>query len=239
LPLVTAGFYSKDAILYDVWTSAHGSAILWAAGVLGAFLTAVYAFRMVFLIFYGEEKTRPLGRSSLAMTIPLVTLSVLAIIAGFVQTPPELGNLHVFASFLQTALPPLVTRPISALAAWNLLLDTPLAALAGIYVAYLLFLRRARLLAWWSQSYLGRHVDHLLLVGWGFDWLYDRLVVLPYVWLSWTNSKDIIDQFYSGLAWSAKLSNRALSATQSGKVRWYAAGIAAGAVIVIAIMVFI
>jgi NADH-quinone oxidoreductase subunit L len=239
LPLVTAGFYSKDAILYDVWSAAHGSAILWAAGVLGAFLTAVYAFRMVFLIFYGKENTRPLGRGSLAMTIPLVSLSVLAIIAGFVQTPPELGNLHAFASFLQTALPPLVTRPVSALIEFNLLIDTPLAALAGIYVAYLLFLRRARLLTWWTHSFFGQRADQFLLVGWGFDWLYDRLIVQPYVWLSWTNSKDIIDLFYSGLAWSAKLSNRALSATQSGKVRWYAAGIALGAVIVIAIMVFI
>jgi len=56
LPLITAGFYSKDQIL---WYSFHRKAegiMLWLAGIIGALLTALYSFRMIFIAFYGEAK---------------------------------------------------------------------------------------------------------------------------------------------------------------------------------------
>ena len=54
LPYVTAGFYSKDLILSTLLASPQGGIWLWAAGLLGAFLTSVYAFRPVFVVFFGE-----------------------------------------------------------------------------------------------------------------------------------------------------------------------------------------
>ncbi|HJU04628.1 MAG TPA: NADH-quinone oxidoreductase subunit L, partial [Nitrospiraceae bacterium] len=57
LPFITAGFYSKELILSQVWSSASGGLALWSAGVLGAFLTVVYSFRLVFRVFYGAQKT--------------------------------------------------------------------------------------------------------------------------------------------------------------------------------------
>ena len=59
LPLVTAGFYSKDQILWYSLTSPTGNTILWLAGITGAFLTALYSFRMIFITFYGVAKTEP------------------------------------------------------------------------------------------------------------------------------------------------------------------------------------
>src|SRR5215510_5525264 len=56
LPLVTAGFYSKDLILWETWSSPKGGPRLWAAGLIGALLTAVYTFRMVFITFFGEAR---------------------------------------------------------------------------------------------------------------------------------------------------------------------------------------
>src|SRR5512143_1776547 len=54
LPLVTAGFYSKDMILWQAWSSDRGSIWLWIAGFAGAFITSVYTFRMFFLTFSGQ-----------------------------------------------------------------------------------------------------------------------------------------------------------------------------------------
>ena len=59
LPLITAGFYSKDQILWFGWSSDCKQQWLWLAGITGALLTSLYTFRMIFLTFFGEVKTEP------------------------------------------------------------------------------------------------------------------------------------------------------------------------------------
>jgi NADH-quinone oxidoreductase subunit L len=54
LPLVTAGFYSKDQILWYALSAQSGGKFLWLAGIVGAFLTALYSFRMIFIVFFGD-----------------------------------------------------------------------------------------------------------------------------------------------------------------------------------------
>lgn len=56
LPIVTAGFYSKDEILWGALASGHIN--LMVAGLVGAFLTALYTFRMIFIVFHGEPKLK-------------------------------------------------------------------------------------------------------------------------------------------------------------------------------------
>ncbi len=75
LPLITAGFYSKDQILWLAWSSGMGSKWLWLAGISGAFITSLYTFRMIFLTFFGELKIQPAHKPGQLMTIPLVTLA--------------------------------------------------------------------------------------------------------------------------------------------------------------------
>jgi NADH-quinone oxidoreductase subunit L len=77
LPWVTAGFYSKDLILLQTWSS--GAVGLWVLGLLGALLTALYSFRAVFIAFFGEPRTEvvPDPRYGIRIAIPLVILSVL------------------------------------------------------------------------------------------------------------------------------------------------------------------
>jgi NADH-quinone oxidoreductase subunit L len=75
LPLVTAGFYSKDLILWKAWSSGSGSMVLWAAGLFGAFITSIYTFRMVFLTFFGRSKpakaiSREPGCSHRSLSLP-------------------------------------------------------------------------------------------------------------------------------------------------------------------------
>ncbi|MEJ2210030.1 MAG: NADH-quinone oxidoreductase subunit L, partial [Anaerolineae bacterium] len=110
-PLVTAGFYSKDLILYDAWASASGSPWLWAAGLVGALLTSLYTVRVVFIAWLGEphplvREASPIPRAGWRMSLPLVVLGVLSIVSGFVEIPEVLGNKPFLSDFLHTALPP-------------------------------------------------------------------------------------------------------------------------------------
>ncbi len=74
--------------------------------------------------------------------------------------------------------------------------------------------------------------------GWGFDELYDRIFVRPYCWLARVNQGDVLDQIYRGIAALNRRLHDALSRTQNGHVRRYAAGIAIGAVIILALVMF-
>ncbi|HEV2473042.1 MAG TPA: NADH-quinone oxidoreductase subunit L, partial [Chthonomonadales bacterium] len=87
LPLITAGYYSKDLILWSAGSSATGSTALWAAGIAGVVLTSLYTFRLIFLVFFGPVRTPVTRRPGLAMTIPVCVLAVLSIAGGFVKTP--------------------------------------------------------------------------------------------------------------------------------------------------------
>jgi NADH-quinone oxidoreductase subunit L len=73
----------------------------------------------------------------------------------------------------------------------------------------------------------------------GFDWLYDRAIVRPFVALWKVNERDVADRISDGVGGLSMLFSRAFRWTQNGRVRWYAAGVAAGAVLVIAAAVLL
>jgi len=73
--------------------------------------------------------------------------------------------------------------------------------------------------------------------GWGFDWLYEKLFVSPLVWFSRVNRRDAVDDVYTGIAQLNLWMHRQLALTQTGSIRWYAAGIALGAVIILGIVI--
>jgi len=238
LPLVTAGFYSKDLILWQVWASDRGSILLWAGGLAGAFLTSVYTFRMLFLTFAGNATSQVARKPGPLMKIPLFTLAMLSLIAGLVDIPNNLGNLPTFSEFLHSALPPAPMSHANPMIEGKLQFITSLLALIGIMFAYSIFVH--------SPQHTGRPEEikrspiaaalHCFLFqGWNFDLLYDKFIVQPFVRVARFNKGDFIDFIYKGIAFVNRSFNRALSFTQSGKVRWYAAGLAIGAVILIGI----
>ncbi len=237
LPLITSGFYSKDMILWYAWSSDIGSPWLWAAGLVGAFITAVYTFRMIFVTFFGESKMQADRRPGLRMKLPLVVLAVLALIGGFVELPETMGHFTPLSNFLQTALP----APIAAHAdtGTELLfqLIASLVGLFGLYLAWRLYIRRPSEIATISETAAGERLRRFWFGGWGFDTLYNTLFVRPYYWFARANRNDVIDLIYRGIAALSRSVNRILSYTQSGRVRGYAAGLALGAIVTIAIMV--
>jgi len=238
LPLVTAGFYSKDLILWYAWSSPQGRVWLWLAGIVGAFLTSAYTFRMVFLVFFGEQRGVVSHRPRLRMQAPLVILAVLSVIGGFVEIPAVLGNVPLFSVFLRPVLPePAVLADVGSSA--SLMAVASVVSMAGILLAYALFLRHPVLVARWAASRWGSALHRFWFAGWGFDWVYDAVFVRPFRRLAQLNQGDMVDAGIRGIAWLTAMASRSLTRTETGHVRWYAMGVAGGAAIVVAILVWL
>ncbi|MGD8393903.1 MAG: NADH-quinone oxidoreductase subunit L [Candidatus Eiseniibacteriota bacterium] len=270
VPLVTAGFYSKDLILWQAWSSARGSAWLWGAGVVGAFLTALYIGRAVFLVFFGARRgggevdaegpvaagaaTATPGRPGPRLALPLVVLAVLSVAGGVVETPAYLGGLHLFSQTVAPALPGETAAPGGHVASGGapaieilLMLVAAAATLSGVYLAYRWFLVRPR-----RQPVSGAvggaapDVTSLPLSagwlalwhdGWGFDRLYERCFVRPFVALGRVLSGERVDTVIDLIPRTARTAHRLLSRTQSGMLRVALGALSAGVVVVLALMV--
>src|SRR5208282_4017777 len=139
---------------------------------------------------------------------------------------------------MSKALPQVQTVSRSIAGESALKIITGMASVAGIVLAWFLFLRSPGYVRTLSESRSGALVRRLWLAGWGFDWIYDTFIVKPFVWASKVNRDDFIDLIYLGVIWTCRGLNRTLSLTQAGKLRWYAAGIAMGAVVLLGFVVF-
>jgi NADH-quinone oxidoreductase subunit L len=236
LPLVTAGFYSKDLILFTAWTSERGSFWLWAAGLAGAFLTGLYAFRMVFLAFFGEAKSAMAERPGRAIHVPLIVLAVLSLVSGFIQMPAAIAPVTVFSDFMSASLPPVKMVPVSWPLEIILLLAAALVPVAGVIFAWWFFLYRPGL----TTAFVGRpaaaSIHRFWFIGWGFDVLYNALFVRPFVWAARINRGDFVDLIYRGTAWFSAQLAASLSGTQSGMIRRYALGITLGTIFAVGLV---
>jgi NADH-quinone oxidoreductase subunit L len=157
-----------------------------------------------------------------------VVLAFLALTVGFLEMPHTLGNVTLFSDYLSHALPTTDLLPgIDASSEAREQLAVTVAALLGIGLAALLFLPGSLFAARWTDQSNVRQSVILLQGGWGFDRLYDRLFVRP--WFSLTrNSSDMLDRGYEWLALCVESCHGLMSQTQTGHVRWYAATIAVG-----------
>jgi NADH-quinone oxidoreductase subunit L len=238
-PFVTAGFYSKDAIIWHAWSSDMGGFWLGAAALIGALLTSIYTFRMIFLVFLGKAQQQIAHSPGLRLQLPLVVLAFLSVCAGFLNLPEWLGRFTPFSNFLSHALPEVRTRPELANQEWIIEAITIAFALSGIWLAYLLFFKHRRTIDSVERNSFGNMTYKFVFSGWGFDWLYHRFLIQPYIWISNINRDDVIDNFYSGLARLVRLGYSGLSASETGNVRLYAALIASGVLIALAVMAFL
>jgi len=163
-----AGFFSKDEILGKTF---EHSPMLWAVGFLTAGMTAFYMFRLVYMTFFGTSRVphdveHGIHESPRTMTVPLVILAVLSVVGGWIGWPASLGGSNRFEHFLA---PVVHNRPyvVAVLVSGNddasgkraieevvaahrtmeyvLMLASILIALAGIWLARLMYLQRTEL----------------------------------------------------------------------------------------------
>ncbi len=218
----TSGFYSKDPILLTSFDYAYGGAWFWGLAAIAAFLTALYSARMIFIMFFGKLQTEPRDHSGPNMWLPLVLLAILALGGGLIGLAPlfevmpdgGLGEAHGGAVFWITVSIPLL----------------------GVLVGYLIFQSKQISVEALVESKLGDALRRYWASGWGFDWLYDRIIVKPFVALARTNKSDIVDRLYVLTAALARGVHHVAVLTQTGRLRWYAANMALGIVVVLLVV---
>ncbi|MBM7618624.1 NADH-quinone oxidoreductase subunit L [Bacillus tianshenii] len=133
-----SGFFSKEEILIAAWV--NGNPFLFALALIAAFFTAFYMFRLFFLVFTGEARgdQRHAHESPSVMTIPMMVLGVLAVVAGYMNTP-WFG--HFLGDWLTEGTdmygPSHIEGP-----AW-IMIAAILVSLAGIGIAYMIYYRRS------------------------------------------------------------------------------------------------
>ncbi len=221
----TAGYFSKDEILHEVYLSGHHG--LWIAGLLGAFLTSLYSFRLIFVVFFGPERSAgspPHGATALSHHIPLAVLLVLSLVGGFIALP-------------LSGMFPAPTTGHGDNAAWAA--HVPLVvSLAGIALSWLLFARAPQVPAALARNPAIAWIGALWRNAWGFDWLYDRLFVRPFVWLAAVNRNDTIDRVFAVIPAALRGASIPALMAQNGNLRWYAGVAAAGLCALIALVAF-
>jgi NADH-quinone oxidoreductase subunit L len=104
-----SGFFSKDEILWQAFSSTHGHWLLWAVGVIAAGMTAFYMFRALFMTFFGKSRVERhvalhVHESPRIMTVPLMVLALLSVIGGYIGVPHVLGGANHFHQFLAPVL---------------------------------------------------------------------------------------------------------------------------------------
>jgi len=139
-----SGFFSKDEILWKVFSSPYGNRLLWFIGFVTAGLTAFYMFRLFFMTFAGKSRVAPeaehhIHESPSVMTVPLICLAVGALGAGYIGWPKILGGTNHFEHFLEPVFGNPNGMPGFAYAwktEFDLMLLSVAVAFAGFLVAY-------------------------------------------------------------------------------------------------------
>jgi NADH-quinone oxidoreductase subunit L len=207
-----AGFFSKDEILWQAFSSPHGHIVLWLIGVTVAGMTSFYMFRLLFMTFFGESRVdhhtaHHIHESPKSMTIPLIVLAIGAIFAGYVGLPSWLGG-SAFERFLEPVFEPLpIPRP--APVEYGTAVEIGLAAfsvavaLVGFLLAYSKYGKRS----WEEQREVAQYggLYRWLLNKWYIDELYDALFVNRAKdggKTLWKFDAQIVDGAVNGSAWS-------------------------------------
>lgn len=228
LPLVTAGFYSKDEILWQAFASGQDGLLL--AGLLGAFLTSLYTLRLIIGIFHGPMNSHKARNATpgkgLVHGLPLVVLAVLSTFIGAWLHPPLAGVLPV--------------SPGEGVEEGHTVLElvASATALIGLALGAWLFLFRRDWLGRVVARGPGAQVWKLWHHAWGFDGVFHAFFVQPYrLTVHWLRS-DFIDRLLALLASLARLLHTGLSKTQTGQVRTYATSMVVGATVLLLVLAF-
>ena len=217
----TSGYFSKDEILLAALELEHTGFWLWLGGVVGAFFTGIYSFRLVFVVFFGDSAGHHEARevTGFSMAAPLLVLMVLALAGGLIHVPTE----SVFAASEHGE------HHVSALI-HSIMITVPL---LGIALSYLFYGFRTLSVERLMSNTIAQGLHKFWYAGWGFDGLYRRLLITPYVWLAAVNKRDVVDTAAGVLVTLSEAGNSLLTRSQSGSLRWYILSVVGGTVLLI------
>ena len=249
IPLFS-GFFSKDEILWWSFGSTRGHWLLWFLGAAAAGLTAFYMFRLVFMTFFGEQKTDARAKdhipeSPFTITIPLMALGLAALVGGYIGVPKILGGVNRFEEFLAPVfehaqhLNEIHAHGTPALE-YTLMAVSVAIATVGIFVAWVMYIKNPELPGKFVARFSGAH--RVIFNKWYIDELYDAVFVVPcqrlgrFLWKSF--DAKVVDGVVNGCAWVVKGLGAGLRYTQSGYLYNYAMIMVVGVVVIVGFFVF-
>ncbi len=228
-----AGFFSKDSILAAALDRGWYGIVIYVAGMIGALLTGLYTFRLVFIVFTGEPSSfvrehyhaHHGTEGPFSMRSTVAVLAVLSTVAGFLQWAPLWHS-------LSTWLDP-IEQPLAEPTRWEEWLSSGLAlslGLTGIAVAWLVYAakrvpapRALRLLErkfYWDELY---------------DLLWYRSSDLLARGLAAFVERPLIGGSLAALTGGFSLGARELGRAQTGLVRSYALALAGGLAVLVVV----
>jgi len=223
-----SGYYSKDAIIEFAYLSGSNIGYIAAAvGILTAFLTALYSWRLIFLTFHGKFNNQKLEKSNvheseIIIIIPLAILALGSILVGFLFKDFLIGK--NFLDFWKNSIFFINKIDDHYVPIWFLIL-TPALAVSTIPLAFYLYMKNKRILDNFKIKY--QLIYNFLLNKWYFDELYEKIFVMPlkkigsFFWK--TGDENIINRYGpDGISKIIKIiSNKAVK-LQSGYIFDYA-----------------
>jgi NADH-quinone oxidoreductase subunit L len=257
-----SGFFSKDEILWQAFSSSHGHFFLWLVAAIAAGMTAFYMFRALFMTFFGQSRVEEhaahhLHESPKIMTIPLMILAVLSIIGGYIGVPHVLGGANHIHEFLAPVLGggaehAKVHAGISILSqAWAssgeagghsatlellMMVISVVIALVGIGIAYLFYVKNPAIPKMLAEKLKGLY--KLVFNKYYVDELYEILFINSLKNLGtglWRGFDDfVIDGSINGVAYLIGWISGGLRKIQTGVVQNYAFSIIIGGIVLAA-----
>lgn len=260
-----AGFFSKDEILaftFNAGFSEYAGAlyfVLWGVGMVTAFLTAFYMFRLTFGTFGGEFKLpgkikeavgaeKYLHESPKTMTIPLWTLGGLSIVGGFLGVPNFLlstfthqeEHINLLHNWLLTTTAT-VDLTLAHFTEWMLMIISILVAVGGFYVAYRMYGSGA---TEESDTKLASRFGGLYQTWkekYSFDEAYEGWIVHPLVRFSDKGlakfDMKIVDGFVNTIGGVVRLFGSVFRYVQTGVASSYALALVVGVIIVLSLLI--
>jgi NADH-quinone oxidoreductase subunit L len=256
-----SGFFSKDEILWQAFSSSHGHIFLWAVAAVAAGMTAFYMFRALFMTFFGESRVdehvaHHIHESPKIMTVPLMVLAVLSIIGGYIGVPHVLGGANHIHEFLAPVLgggaePAKAHAGISIFSqAWAsggeagghsaaleliMMVVSVVIALIGIGIAYLFYVKNPALPKMLAERWKGLY--KLVFNKYYVDELYEILFIDSLKNLGtalWKGFDDfVIDGLINGVAYLIGWISGGLRKIQTGLVQSYALSMIVGGIVLV------
>lgn len=238
IPFITIGFFSKDAILWQVW--AHGATTgietyghLYWVGVAGAFLTSIYTFRLIWVVFFGEEKTPYHEIKGITYWLPLTVLLVLSTgLAKILQAPVQ--NLLSHANIPAFEVSAEIAQHQHAVEYSAISI-----ALTGLVIGVVLFAFSYNSVKSFAQTCFGANVVTVWRNAFGFDAFYELVFVKPYLFFAKLLGKDPVDSIWLILPALVKGGHQFASTRQTGSLREYATSMVVAMVVLLMVLMVI
>ena len=234
IPYFTVGFFSKDAILGAVWVQGESIAVynsLYWVGVAGAFLTSIYTFRLIWVVFFGKENTPYHAIKGITFWGPLAILAVLSTFVGAALKAPV-------ESILNAAKIPAFVIPEALEHGMHSAEYTAVGiALVGLVIGVVLFAFAYNAVKGFAKTSLGAGLANICRNALGFDALYDIVFVKPYLLIAKILGRDPIDRLWLVLPALVKGGHSFTSSRQTGSLRDYASSMALGIFVLLMVLI--